>query len=376
MKLLLAFVVIAGFLLPAYGWGQRTAHPLAAKPETKQARYARLDQYAQHLPEAQAATLEKLAASLASQARTDDDKARLIFAWLAYHIAYDAAYLKGNTTHLYTPEAVFSSRKAICQGYADLFTDLATRMKLEAHTVSGYARDWLTFDNMFDKANAHAWNAYRIVGTWHLADATWGAGGLSFGDEEFEQKFNPFWFDVSPEQAIFYHLPGDATWQLLPTSVTPTVYQNWPYIKPDWFQLISGASLIRAFGAAKGSVKSLPTVEAETTKVVSPVQIVQVPLQGELVAGRPVRFVFQAPAEVRLSIDLYDKLLVLQSDGRYQQATVTPAVDRLRVSAWNKADSTTIFSLEYEVIPAPRQRKLQPGEHRKVAADSIVYLRR
>lgn len=154
------------------------ARPLAAKPETKQARYARLDQYAQHLPEAQAATLEKLAASLASQARTDDDKARLIFAWLAYHVAYDITLSADDTTHYYQrcmPGYVLQNRKAVCTGYADLFTELATRMKLPARTVSGHGRTWSDTGNLLDTANGHAWNAYKIAGTWHLADATWGA---------------------------------------------------------------------------------------------------------------------------------------------------------------------------------------------------------
>lgn len=377
MKCFFALLAIA--LVPGWGWSQsRTPATRAASPklETTQARYARLDQYAQHLPDAQAATLDKLATSLAMQARSDDEKARLIFSWLAYHIVYDVAYLKGDTTHLYTPEEVFHSRQAICQGYAELFTDLATRMKLETCIVAGHARDWLTFDKMLNKVNGHAWNAYRVAGVWHLADATWGAGGISSGEKEFQREFNPFWFDVPPSQAIFYHLPTDAAWQLLPTPVTAATYQNWPYVEPNCFRFLNGASLIRALGAAKVSVSSLPTVGIEVKQTVPLVQIVQVPLQGVLVAGRPVKFVFQAPADVRLSIDLYDSLVQLQFNGRYQQATVTPVADRLRVWACRKGDSTTISLLEYEVVPAPRQRKLQPGEHRKVTADSVAYLRR
>ena len=369
------FTLAAFVLLPAWGWGQHRAAVTPLKPtaETKAARYARLDQYARSLPDAQAPTLEKLAASLATQAHTDDDKARLIFAWLTHHVAYDVAYLKGDTTHLYSPEAVFQSRQAICQGYADLFSDLATRMKLEARTVTGHARDWLTFDKMLDKINGHAWNAYKVAGLWHLADATWGAGGISLGEKEFEQEFNPFWFDIPPSQAIFYHLPTDAAWQLLPTSVTPATYQHWPYVEPSAFQLLNGASLMRALEAAKGSVTSLPIVKIEATPLV---QIVQVPLQSVLVAGRPVKFIFQTPADIKLSVELYDSLVPLQPNGRYQQAVVTPATDRLRVLAWHVSDSTTSCLLEYEVVPAPRQRKLQPGEHRKVTADSVAYLRR
>lgn len=93
MKRFLA--IFAFVLLPAWGWSQHravAARPAAPKVETMQARYARLDYFAQHLPDAQARTVDELAASLGAQARSDDDKARLIFAWLAYHIAYDVAF--------------------------------------------------------------------------------------------------------------------------------------------------------------------------------------------------------------------------------------------------------------------------------------------
>ncbi|RZJ57105.1 MAG: hypothetical protein EOO55_04060 [Hymenobacter sp.] len=376
MRLLLAFVMIAGLLLPAYGWGQRVIHPLAVKPETKQARYARLDQYAQHLPEAQAATLEKLAASLASQAHTDDDKARLIFAWLAYHIAYDATLSVSDTTHYYrrcAPDYVLQYRKAVCQGYADLFTELATHMKLLAHTITGHSRTWSDTGNLLGAANGHAWNTYQIAGSWHLADATWGAGGTLTTTNEFQQQFEPFWFDTPPTQLIFSHLPDSTAWQMLPTFITLNAFQTWPYVEPAWFQLVNGASLIQTLGTSKVPVSNLPKVTISNAAF--KVRIVQVPLHRELVAGQPVKFIFQAPAEVELSAELDTGSLIMKNNGHYHQATITPTNGRINISAWHKTDTTFICALQYEVIPTPRQKRLQPGQHRPAIADSVVYLR-
>ncbi|MGI4833194.1 MAG: transglutaminase domain-containing protein [Janthinobacterium lividum] len=199
MKLLLVAIIAAELLLPARGWGQRSpvtlVRPATAAPETKQARYVQLDQYARYLPEIQSTTLEKLAVNLAAYAHTDDDKARLIFAWLAYHVAYDNTYPSGDITQYYCrckPAFVLQSRKAICMGYADLFTDLATRMKLEAVTVTGHGHNSSATGNVLAEVHGHGWNAYRIASAWHLADATWGAGGTSTETNEFEYRFELF----------------------------------------------------------------------------------------------------------------------------------------------------------------------------------------
>lgn len=373
-------ILAAIILLPIWGWGQRRpATGLDVTPpkaETVQARYARLDQYAQHLPDTQAATLDKLAASLNTQAHSDDDKARLIFAWLTHHIAYDMAYLVGDTTRRYrlTPKCVLQSRKAICQGYADLFTALATRMKLEANTVTGHGRDEDTVGDVLNEAGGHAWNVYRIAGTWHLADATWGTGGTLVGTDEFVWQFEPFWFDTPPSQMIFTHLPDSIAWQLLPIPVTRATFQRWPYVKPTWFQLVRGVDLLRAFEKSKATAQRLPTIEI--MQHIPAVWLVQAPLCGELVAGQPITFAFLAPDEVEMTIEMDTCAMSLKPSGLYRQATVIPTVGRINISIWYKANKTIISSLQYDVLPAPRQRKLQPGQHHLSPTTSVLYIRR
>jgi uncharacterized protein (TIGR03000 family) len=39
---------------------------------------------------------------------------------------------------------------------------------------------------------AHAWNAVKLDGEWHLVDATWGAGGIK--DKQFVKKFKDYYF--------------------------------------------------------------------------------------------------------------------------------------------------------------------------------------
>lgn len=376
MKCLLVFAVLT--LLPAWGWGQHRAavapRPVALKPETKQARYARLDEYARLLPEAQAATLEKLAASLGAQARSDDDKARLIFAWLAYHVAYDGACSSRDTTNYYQrsqPAAVLQNRKAVCKGYADLFTKLAAQMELEAVTIDGHSRIISDAGNLLDEAKGHAWNAYRIAGTWHLADATWAAGGTMVTTNEFVFRFEPFWFDTPPAQMIFRHLPDSVAWQLLPVPATAADFQRWPYVANEWFQLLSGESMRKALSGKQSQTDSLPVVQASPHHVT----LIQAPKCGKLVANQPVKFIFAVPAGVEIFIVTDTSSVPLQAAGGYWQATITPVAGNVWVLAQRKDDYTTgVNVLKYQIIPALAPAR-SPGQHPTIIPNNVVYLR-
>ncbi len=378
MKLL--FATIAVLALPLLSWRQpraakTPARPAAAKAaETLQARYARLDQFARQLPEAQATSLAKLAAALAAQARTDDDKARLIFTWVAHHIAYDVAFLNGDTTHSYAPEQVLQSRVAICQGYADLFTDLATRMKLIAHTVGGHANvdTGKLRSPVLGLDGNHAWNVYRAAGAMHIVDACWGAGGVSADDQQFIFRFRPFWFDTPPVQAIFLHLPADDSFQLLPTPVSFKIFRQWPYVKEEWFRLgVSGASMAQALAPIKGKPKPRPLPALYT--IPHQIQIVQMPRQATLIAGQLATFRFTTAPGVKLGYESEGFVVPFTTSGNYQQLTIESGGRDFRIVATHQSDSTSHYSLlEYKVARPP----LRAGQHHATAADSVFYLRR
>jgi transglutaminase/protease-like cytokinesis protein 3 len=206
------FFIALALGLSLVGRAQRSTTRLARLPavpvtQTGPARYAQLDQVAKQLTETHATTLDKLAAALAAYAHSDEDKARLVFAWIAYHVAYDVAYLQGSGVPHVTAEQALTSRLAICQGYAELLTALASRMQLTAATVEGYA----TVDSnsptspVLGADRGHTWNVYRTNSGVHIVDTCWGAGNVSDDYAKFKQHFTPYWFNTPPEQAIFMH---------------------------------------------------------------------------------------------------------------------------------------------------------------------------
>jgi transglutaminase/protease-like cytokinesis protein 3 len=68
------------------------------------------------------------------------DKARAIFTWLHHNIDYNVeAFFSGNLKPS-TPTSTIATGLAVCEGYAGLFTALATAAGLESVVVGGHGK--------------------------------------------------------------------------------------------------------------------------------------------------------------------------------------------------------------------------------------------
>jgi len=176
-----------------------------------------------------------LAHYLCDAQSSEQAKANAIYNWITHNIKYDVAALQsGKLVSEKQAEHALKNHKAVCEGYAMLFTAMCREAGLNAVNVEGYAKDW-TFDNG-DKLYIprHMWCAVMINGKWQLADPTWGAGGLvqkqpeikkiinkvlhihtwSAKNLKFEFKYDPQYFMQDPLVFRLRHLPSDPIWQL------------------------------------------------------------------------------------------------------------------------------------------------------------------
>ncbi|KAJ5894750.1 hypothetical protein N7495_006441 [Penicillium taxi] len=160
--------------------------------------------------------LRWLANELTAPFSSMTDKARAIFTWLHHNIAYDAYAFFNNCVKGSTPASTLSTGLAVCEGYAALFTTLATHAGLEAVLVSGHGKGYgytplAPGESPPPFSTGHAWNAVRIDGgKWKLIDTCWGAGSVdgasmfTMSNEEFGLKHFPsnrdyfFLEDLSP----------------------------------------------------------------------------------------------------------------------------------------------------------------------------------
>jgi hypothetical protein len=139
-------------------------------------------------------------------------KYKSIYAWIAYHIAYDVEAIQDASKRFTDPLMVLDSMRAVCGGYSSLMCFLCGLAGLDCEIVVGYARNEIKHlggvDWLFPE---HAWNAILINDEWSYCDVTWGAGALR-GDSLFIQCFSGGYFNMSAEKMFLQHYPIGERW--------------------------------------------------------------------------------------------------------------------------------------------------------------------
>lgn len=180
------------------------------------------DHQATLFPRNQVTSLQTLAHQLTSPFPSPTDKARAIFTWLHHNIAYDVVAFFGNNVKPSSPQSTLQSGLAVCEGYAALFTNIATYAGLESVVVGGHGKGY-GFSALAPGAplppysTGHAWNAVKIDnGEWKLIDCCWGAGHVQGAGQPYIQKFTPEFFAMSNEEFAIKHFPANNDHFFLP----------------------------------------------------------------------------------------------------------------------------------------------------------------
>ena len=103
--------------------------------------------------------------------KTTYQKVQAIYNWITTNVKYDYSHLN-DPAYLtqYTAYAAAVQKKAVCQGYANLFYRLANDAGIDCRIITGKAYN-------SDGAADHAWNIVRMEdGKYYCLDATWDAG--------------------------------------------------------------------------------------------------------------------------------------------------------------------------------------------------------
>ncbi len=157
---------------------------------------------------------------------------------LTYDEAALAAYLRDGNAAAMLPqdaEAVFARKTAVCEGYARLMVALGKAADVEIAYIAGAIRDArrrvAAGDNASVKAAlegyGHAWNAAKLDGNWQLVDATWDdpTGG--------PPTLRSTYLFTPPSLFLLNHLPGDASWQLVPSPLSAGEFVRQPMMSPS-----------------------------------------------------------------------------------------------------------------------------------------------
>jgi len=191
-------------------------------------------------------TAEKLAKKIESDFTTNQDKVKAIFCWLTENIRYDLDEFynpKHKTTNfryrtLEEKESILqkikdkkvsetlSTRKGVCEGYAQTFAKVCNLLHIENEVIKGYARgSFNEIGKPLSQPN-HAWNAVKLNGKWIYIDATWGAGHEENG--KWHRKFKPYFYNIKKETYFKTHLPDSSIWRLRVERMDKNTFYNQP----------------------------------------------------------------------------------------------------------------------------------------------------
>lgn len=222
------YIFLLLFFLKSYYFGQTSPN------------FQDVDQFARNAPK-NVQNIDELVSYFSSRQSKPIEKARMIYVWLTDNISYDARAYNLKNPGDNSPSTVFKSKKAVCAGFASLYTELGEKMGLEIETISGVAKGYEYEDYVSDDLEEsinHAWNVIRIDGEWRVFDATWGEGyGASNnkGKLESTKKFDESWFNVDPYHAIFSHFPTEMNQQFLDNPISFKSFLTLPNLIPSAF---------------------------------------------------------------------------------------------------------------------------------------------
>lgn len=174
--------------------------------------------------------VDRLAGRVNADFKTEEEKARAFFTWIASNIKYDYPKMErminkdSITMNSYLPDEkaalkTLVQRKGVCQDYAVLYKVLAEKIGLEVVVVSGFAKNEVEDIGITPFETNHAWNAVKIAGEWKLLDATWGAGEMFFGvNTKPVFKLNNSYFFSDPVKFSLNHFPEDKAWLFADTT--------------------------------------------------------------------------------------------------------------------------------------------------------------
>ncbi len=197
--------------------------------------FSDVDDHALRAPADAEKSYETLGRYLVEVAKNDEQRMRAIFRWVTQNIAYDTKTFFSGDLSASSAGNALKERKAVCDGYAGLFEQIAKAANLEVVKIAGFAKGYgfVAGGRVSGRPN-HAWNAVKINGTWRLVDCTWGAGYVD-EEKQYVRMFQEHYFLTPPEEFIYDHFPADKQWQLLETPVTQDQYESFVFLRPAFF---------------------------------------------------------------------------------------------------------------------------------------------
>ncbi len=198
---------------------------------------------------------EAMADRIKADFKTDEDKSRAIFFWIANHVVYDfniynEVKSRGTIAFSYKSEAekeqkmkqfrydlaakTLKTKRGVCENYAALFHLLCDYTGVQCLDIPGTSKTQLAHIGKLPQISDHIWNAVKIGNTWKLLDATWAAGAVDGRTGKFVPRFNDGYFFTDPNAFFLNHFPQDDRLSML--NVTKTQFAGLPLVYGSYIE--------------------------------------------------------------------------------------------------------------------------------------------
>lgn len=220
--------------------------------------YSKIDQAAYEAPILQNSNqLTSFVHKLVRPFKTDEEKARVLLAWIVYNIDYDSYKSNAIVDNLdkskkrdkelvISQNNILETRLGVCEDIAKLYEKMCTIAGLDAVSIKGKTRDEKTTLAEFEDGVSHMWNAVKINREWEYVDPTLAMDGQNtqmLDDVNKKKEYtqivrerekrssdskqpregrvvNDEWFLTDKDEMIKTHFPDDQRWQLQDKKIT------------------------------------------------------------------------------------------------------------------------------------------------------------
>lgn len=220
-----------------------------------------VDEYVKSLGSLDTLNMGSISFVVTQKFENKKDKVRAIFDWIAFNISFDCKASRNNSNEKNTSDEVLKLRKTNASGYAALFQDMCSVLKIRCLTVDGYVKTKLEEINEKPDEFNHTWDVVQLgqtSDTWFYVDPTLGSGYTDEKVTVYTKAFNDAYFFADKKTFNEQHFPNNMAWFLGEGSKSIKDFLSLPLIKSAAYEF-----KVSDYAPAKGIVKASITKDVQ-----------------------------------------------------------------------------------------------------------------